>query len=91
MFSATEVLEKIRQGEKVSDIVKGLFSSVIKRVMEMDSFTDSVVMSGGVVAYNSYLVTMIEERIGKKILVPDYPQLSGAVGAALYAMDLTGS
>ena len=91
VFSATEVLEKIRQGEKVPDIVKGLFSSVIKRVMEMDSFTDSVVMSGGVVAYNAYLVTMIEERIGKKILVPDYPQLSGAIGAALYAMDRDGA
>ena len=32
VFSATEVLEKIRQGKKVPDIVKGLFFSVIKRV-----------------------------------------------------------
>ncbi len=39
VFSATEVLEKIRQGKKVNDIVKGLFHSVIKRVMEMDSLT----------------------------------------------------
>ena len=91
VFSATEVLEKIRQGEKVPDIVKGLFSSVIKRVMEMDSLTEFIVVSGGVVAHNAYLVTMIEERIGRKILVPDDPQLSGAVGAALYAMVQKGS
>ena len=53
----------------------------------MDPFTDTVVMSGGVVAYNPYLVRMVEERIGRTVLVPEYPQLSGAVGAALFAMD----
>ena len=44
VFSGTEVLENIRRGKKVSDIVKGLFYSVIKRVIEMDAFTDTVVM-----------------------------------------------
>ena len=34
VFSGTEVLENIRSGKKVTDIVKGLFFSVIKRVME---------------------------------------------------------
>jgi activator of 2-hydroxyglutaryl-CoA dehydratase len=44
-------------------------------------------MTGGVVAHNLYLVKMVEELIGQEILVPDYPQLTGAVGAALFAMD----
>jgi predicted CoA-substrate-specific enzyme activase len=87
VFSATEVLEKIRQGKKVPDIVKGLFLSVIKRVLEMDSLTDKVSMTGGVVAHNLYLVKMVENLIGREILVPDHPQLTGAVGAALFAMD----
>lgn len=87
VFSATEVLEKIRQGKKVPDIVKGLFLSVIKRVLEMDSLIDKVSMTGGVVAHNLYLVKMVEELIGQEILVPEYPQLTGAVGAALFAMD----
>lgn len=87
VFSATEVLENIRNGKKIADIIKGLFYSVIKRVLEMDSFTEHVVMTGGVVANNPYLVTMTEEIIGKKILVPEYPQLTGAVGAALYAIN----
>jgi len=87
VFSATEVLEKIRQGKKVPDIVKGLFLSVIKRVLEMDSLTEKVAMTGGVVAHNPYLVRMVEEIIGREILVPEYPQLTGAVGAALFAMD----
>ena len=87
VFSGTEVLEKIRQGKKVPDIVKGLFYSVMKRVLEMDSLTDQVAMTGGVVAHNPYLVEMVEEATGKKILVPKYPQLAGAVGAALFAME----
>lgn len=85
VFSGTEVLENIRRGKKVSDIVKGLFYSVIKRVVEMDAFTDNVVMTGGVVAHNPYLVTMTEELINRQILVPEFPQLTGAIGAALYA------
>lgn len=87
VFSGTEVLEKIRNGKKVPDIVKGLFYSVIRRVMEMDSLTENVVMTGGVVAHNPYLVTMTEELIEHDIRVAEYPQLTGAVGAALYAMD----
>jgi predicted CoA-substrate-specific enzyme activase len=86
VFSATEVLENIRQGKKLPDIVKGVFYSMIKRVLEMDALTEKIVMTGGVVAHNAYMVKMAEEMIGRKILVPEYPQLTGAIGAALYAM-----
>ncbi|MBU1054920.1 MAG: ATPase [Proteobacteria bacterium] len=89
VFSATEVLGKIRQGKNVPDIIKGLFLSVIKRVLEMDSLGDNVVMTGGVVAYNPFLVKMMEKIIGRKILLPEYPQLTGAIGAALYAIETT--
>ena len=87
VFSATEVLEKIRQGKKVPDIIKGLFLSVIKRVLEMDSLTENTVMTGGVVAHNPFLAEMTGELLGRKPLVPEYPQLTGAVGAALYAIE----
>jgi predicted CoA-substrate-specific enzyme activase len=87
VFSATEVLESIRNGKPVADIVKGIFYSVIKRVLEMDSLTDRVVMTGGVVANNPYIVEMAEEMIGRAVLLPDLPQLAGAVGAALYALE----
>jgi predicted CoA-substrate-specific enzyme activase len=87
VFSATEVLENIRHGKKIEDIVKGVFFSVIRRVVEMDSMTESVVMTGGVVAHNPYLVKMTEEMVGHEVLVPEHPQLTGAIGAALYAMN----
>ncbi len=87
VFSATEVLENIRNGKKIEDIVKGLFFSVIKRVLEMEALTENVVMTGGVVAHNPFLVTMAEEIIGRKIYVAEHPQLTGAIGAALYAIE----
>jgi len=86
VFSATEVLQHIRNGKKLPDIIKGLFFSVIKRVLEMDSLSETVVMTGGVVAHNPFIVTMAEEVIGRSILVPPFPQHTGAIGAALYAM-----
>jgi predicted CoA-substrate-specific enzyme activase len=90
VFSATEVLENIRHGKLVTDIVKGLFYSVIKRVLEMDATTERVVMTGGVVAHNPYIVEMAEEMIGRPVLVPEFPQLAGAFGAALYALEEQG-
>jgi len=52
VFAATEVLEKIRKGVAVEDIVKGAFSSVVKRIVEMDRITGALVTTGGVVAHN---------------------------------------
>jgi (R)-2-hydroxyacyl-CoA dehydratese activating ATPase len=44
-------------------------------------------MTGGVVEHNPFLVKMTEEILGRRILVPEHPQLTGAIGAALYAIE----
>ncbi len=41
-------------------------------------------------AYNPFLVKMFEEKLDKEIFVPPLPQLTGAVGAALYASEAKG-
>jgi len=87
VFSATEVLENIRKGKKIEDLAKGLFHSVIKRVLEMDSLEGKIILTGGVVAHNPLIVKMTSEELGSKIYVTDYPQLTGAIGAALYAIE----
>jgi predicted CoA-substrate-specific enzyme activase len=91
VFSATEVLENIRHGKPVPDIIKGIFYSMIRRVLEMDSISGKVVLSGGVVAHNPYLVEMTEEMLGRPVLLPEFPQLTGAHGAALYALEARGN
>ncbi|MDL2329458.1 acyl-CoA dehydratase activase [Desulfosarcina sp. OttesenSCG-928-A07] len=87
VFSATEVLEYIRHGKKPEDIVRGLYVSVIRRILEMDALTDHVVMTGGVVAHHPHLVRLAEEITGRPIRTPPFPQLAGAMGAALQARD----
>lgn len=87
VFTATEVLEKIRHGAKVCDIVKGLYLSVVKRALEMDTLTDTVVLTGGVVAYHPMIRLIMENRAKKPVRVPQHPQLTGAIGAALFAAE----
>ena len=87
VFTATEILARIRAGEKVEDIVKGAFRSVVKRLLEMDTVDGALVMTGGVVAHNPFLVTLVEEAFGQRALVPPDPQHVGAFGAALAAME----
>lgn len=87
VFTATEVLDRIRGGERLEDIVRGLFNSVAKRILEMDSLTGRVIMSGGVVANNPIVAEIISERAKKEVEIAPHPQEMGAFGAALYAAE----
>lgn len=87
VFAATEILEKIRAGEQVEDIVKGAFRSVVKRILEMDVVDGALVITGGVVAHNPLLKELVEEVFAAPALVPPDPQHVGAFGAALFALE----
>ncbi len=87
VFSATEVLEKIKAGHKVENIVKGLFRSVIKRLIEMDTLTGTIVLTGGVAQYNPYIAVMLKDHVTGEVKIPPNPQVMGALGAALYAKE----
>ena len=87
VFAATEVLESIRAGERVEDIVKGAFRSIVKRIREMGTVAGTLVMTGGVVAHNPCLQTLAQESFQTVALVPPDPQCVGALGAALIALD----
>jgi len=87
VFTATEVLDRIRAGEKVEDIVKGLFRSVVKRITEMDVLTGRVVMSGGVVAFHPVVADLLSAQLQREVTIAPHPQEMGAFGAALFAME----
>ena len=90
VFAATEVLEKIRAGEKVEDIVRGAFRSVVKRILEMDAVDGTLAATGGVVGHNPCLVRLMGEAFGKPVFVPPDSQHVGAFGAALFALEQAG-
>lgn len=89
VFSVTETLALIRRGTSVADIAKGVFSSVVRRITEMDALEGKIVMTGGVVAHNPIVVDLLSSALGREALTPPHPQLSGAVGAALFAIELS--
>ncbi|MFH1228405.1 MAG: acyl-CoA dehydratase activase [Planctomycetota bacterium] len=84
VFTATEILSKIREGIKKEDIVCGVFRSIIKRIIEMDPLTDDVILTGGVIAHNDIIKELLSKTLNKDILVPADPQFTGALGAALF-------
>lgn len=85
VFAKTEILTHLREGVPVSAIVRGAFSSVVNRIVEMDPLDGEVFMSGGVAAHNPVIVEILSERLGRQVLVPPHPQFAGALGAALLA------
>ena len=88
VYAGTELLEKLRNGAKVPDIVRGIFVSVAKRILAMASLSkDPIVMTGGVVEHNPLIAELMRELSGGDIKVPQHPQLMGALGAALYAQE----
>ncbi len=86
VFSFTEILTMIKKGIKIPDIVKAVFRSVVKRIMEMDSISGKIVATGGVVEHNPIIVELLSEACMTKVFSPPMPQFTGAMGAALFAL-----
>jgi predicted CoA-substrate-specific enzyme activase len=91
VFAKTELLRLITQGTPLPEIIKAAFRSVVKRILEMDPLAGQVVMTGGVVAHNPIIAELVSEALGRRVLVPDYPQHTGALGAALIARETSES
>lgn len=89
VFAESEIISMIASGKDTSSILKGLHRSLIKRIVAMIrsvNFIPPLLLSGGVVN-NIAIRKMIEEEMGEKVIIPTYPQLMGAYGAALIALD----
>ena len=85
VFAESEVTSLIAKGQSAREIARGLHLSVIRRAAAMINRVSSagdIVFTGGV-AKNTCMVTLLAEKLGRKVLVPDEPQFVGALGAAL--------
>ncbi len=87
VFAESEVTSLIAKGQDRREIARGLHDSVVRRAATMVSriiAEGDIVFSGGV-ANNPCMVSLLSEKLGRKILVPEQPQFIGALGAALLA------
>ena len=90
VFAKTEILTRIKEGERLEDLIKSAFDSVIKRIIEMTEIEGIVVLTGGVIAYNSIVGEILKKELNADILIPPHPQLIGAIGAGLFALENNG-
>lgn len=88
VFTGTEILKLIQQGEKVEDIAWGLYLSVALRISEMSPLDGKVILTGGVIAHNPILKDIFKDEFDLECSIPPDPQYIGALGAAMIASRL---
>ena len=87
VFAESEVISLFAKGASKEDIASGIHKSIARRVGGMAKrigVAPQLVFCGGV-AKNNAVKKYLEVELGFDIVRPEYPQLTGAIGAALIA------
>jgi len=87
VFAESEMVSLRAEGRSREDIIAGIHKALARRVAIMGApvgFKQEVVFTGGV-AKNVGIKKALEDEIGLEILIPEEPQIVGALGAALLA------
>ena len=87
VFAESEVISCLSNNVPKEDIIAGIHAAVATKASGLAArvgVTDDVVMGGGV-AQNAGVVRAIEKQLKHKVIVAPNPQITGAVGAALFA------
>ena len=85
VFAESEIIGLLGNNHSVEDIVAGVHYSIAKRIVKLVKrvgIKEGLYFDGGP-ALNSGLVHAIENELGKKIFIPDYPQITTSYGAAI--------
>jgi predicted CoA-substrate-specific enzyme activase len=89
VFAKSEVTSLIREGKEREDVLAGLHSAIAGRVYSLlrgVGIEPELAVTGGI-GKNRAVVQELEKRLGMKVLIPEEPQIVGALGAALFARD----
>jgi len=89
VFAESEVIGLLAQGTAKDAIVSGLHDAVARRISSMVKKMGTyrnVAFTGGV-ALNEGVRRSLEKELGTEILVSEYCQIAGAIGAALIGQD----
>jgi len=91
VFAKSEVLALLRRGEHKNDILAGLCDASASRVLNLLNMVEiqrELVISGGI-AKNIGMVRRLEEGTGLSANISFEPQIVGALGAAVFAKELS--
>lgn len=93
VFAESEVISLIANNKEKGDIANGVCHSIANKaysLMKRVGLQEGYMMTGGV-AKNPGVVRAVEEKLGSKLYICPEPEIVGAVGAALYALDKMGA
>jgi (R)-2-hydroxyacyl-CoA dehydratese activating ATPase len=88
-FAETEVISLLAEGNSKPDVLGAVHAAIASRTAGLVGRVGKrmpIVMTGGV-AKNVAAVHHIETVLGQKLVLPPDPQIAGALGAALFALD----
>jgi len=91
VFSASEVLERLRDGAGLEEVARGCMDSIAERIVEIGGFRDPLVACGGVVEYFPSVVEAFQELAGMPVHTVPEPIYTGALGAALKVLAMSPS
>jgi predicted CoA-substrate-specific enzyme activase len=89
VFAESEVISLKAKGRSKQDIIAGIHEAIGRRMHSMIThvgLVDPAVISGGV-AKNVGVVRVLERLLKTRIMIPQEPQIVGALGAALFALE----
>jgi len=87
VFAESEIVSLRAEGKSTESLIAGIHKAIATRIVIMGSgikFEKEIVFTGGV-AKNQGVKRALEETIGTELLIPEEPQITGALGAALRA------
>jgi predicted CoA-substrate-specific enzyme activase len=90
VFMESDLVSHQRSGAKTSDLIAGLAYSIasnyLTKVVGDRKIGDNIFFQGGV-AWNMGVVAAFENLTGKEVTVPPHHDITGAIGAAILAME----
>ncbi len=92
VFAESEIIGLLGDEQPIEEIVSGIHYSIAKRMVKLlkrVGIRETIFFDGGP-ALNEGLVNAVENELGRAVFVPEYPQITTAVGAAVLAKESYG-
>ncbi len=89
IFGETELIGRIVEGYGVPELAAGVNYTIFKRIRPMLVAVggETIVFTGGV-ARGAAIAELLKRELGVTVIVPERPQLNGAIGCAVYAAEI---
>ena len=92
VFAESEVISLIANNKEKADIADGVCHAIANKasgLLRRVGMEEEYMMTGGV-AKNPGVVRAVEEKIGSRLFICEEPEIVGAAGAAVYALEKYG-